>query len=106
MKKTKIIKNESPIMKDIIRRDFMFQANKKKIVIASQDKCNKIESKVNKLLKLLGHKDALVTDESIIGDFLDIFDKKRREKQLKTFSKKIGFKVKPRDFIYKVAEKL
>ena len=61
---------------------------------------------INKVLKAMGHPEALVTDESMVWDFLNVFDSREKNKQLKRFNTKMGFKVSADDFVWQVAEKL
>jgi len=75
----------------------------KKVEIAP---ATKIDPKwAPKVLKLLGHPEALVSDESTVGDFLFAFDKKIRVKQLEKLNKKFGFEVRAADPIWKLIEK-
>jgi hypothetical protein len=77
----------------------------KKIEIAPEVKLKKIDLKVLKYtLKLLGHPEALITDESIVGDFLFAFDEKMRLK-LKKLSEIFGFEIKSSDYIWQIAKK-
>jgi hypothetical protein len=77
---------------------------KKKFEIAEQDKVNERQKSVRVLLKALGHPVALVTDESMVSDFLDFFSQERRDKQLKRLEKKLGFPVRENDYVWQVAE--
>ena len=78
----------------------------KKIELASQNKIDKLQPYIDKVLKALGHPEALVTDESMVCDFLDIFDKDERVKQVKKAHKKIGVNIFPGDYIWEVAERI
>jgi len=79
---------------------------KLKIELAKQDKINELDYWVQVVLKALGHSEALVTDESMVGDFLDIFDKKESKKELKKAIKKLKIDMDSHDYIYEVAKKL
>jgi hypothetical protein len=86
---------------------FLYNNNmKKKIELASQDKIIELEPYINKVLRALGHSEALVTDESLISDFLNIFDQKERDKQLKKLIKKLKLKIDDGDYVWKVAEQI
>lgn len=79
----------------------------KKIELASTTSCDKYHDEIDRLLKIMGHEEALVTDMSTIGDFLDIFSsKKQRDAQLQKLSKKIGIVVGADDLIFKIASKI
>lgn len=78
----------------------------KNIELASQSKVDKLGGFVDRVLKALGHSEALVTDESMVGDFLDVFDKTRAAFTLDRVSKKLGFKVRSSDYIWMVAKKI
>jgi len=80
--------------------------NAKKIVLAPQDKIKELEPYMDKVLNALGHPEALVTDESMVTDFLDIFDKDSRVKQIKKTQKKIKVDIFPGDYIWEVAERI
>jgi len=58
---------------------------------------------VDKVLKIIGHPEALVTDMSTIWDFIE-FDED--EKHLPGWSKKLGFKIKSDDYIWEIAQRL
>ena len=58
--------------------------------LADQEKVIQYSDFVNIILENLGHPEALVTDESKISDFLNIFDKDGREVQFEEFLKKMG----------------
>jgi len=55
---------------------------KKKIVLEKQTEVRAYNREVRQILKMLGHPEALVTDESRVGDFLDVFATRRNAKQL------------------------
>lgn len=79
---------------------------KKKIELADQDKIDKLQPYVDKVLKSLGHSEGLVTDESLVSDFLDIFDKDERIRQISKSKKKIKVDIFPGDYIWEVAERM
>ena len=79
----------------------------KKIELASQDKYTFLQPYIDKILKALGHSDALVTDESYVTDFLDVFATvAEKEKMLKKLSKKLKVEVSVRDYVWQVAERM
>jgi hypothetical protein len=64
---------------------------------------------VDKILKVLGHPEALVTDESYISDFLPFFSTEEKYRSFERFSKKMkkmGIEVDFQDSIIEVAERL
>ena len=78
----------------------------KEIVLADQDKVVEMGEYVQKVLVALGHPEALVTDESYVTDFLDIFDADLREKQLKKLEKKLKMKITKNDHVWEIAERI
>ena len=87
----------------------------RRIVIASQDITDEFEEEVNEILDALGHPEALVTDDSIISDFLlhfvdkmtfeernEILKKERRIMQ--RVEKLVGRVVGPREYIGEIAQ--
>jgi len=79
---------------------------KTKIELADHNKIDELQPYVDKVLKALGHTEALVTDESLVSDFLDIFDKERRVKQAAKAKKKLGVDLFPGDYLWEVAERI
>lgn len=58
------------------------------------------------LLKKMGHTEALITDESMVGDFyIPAFDKTAK-KRLEMLCQSLGFKVKESDFLWEVVNKM
>jgi hypothetical protein len=84
----------------------MNQKKIKKIELAEQDKIDKLQPYIDKVLNALGHPEALATDESMVCDFLDIFDKDERVKQVKKAHKKIKVNIFPGDYIWEVAKRI
>lgn len=78
----------------------------KKIELAEQNKTKEYDKEIYLILKALGHPEALVTDESCISDFLDIFNQNRRQIQIKKFERKIGIKIQGDEYLWMVAEKI
>lgn len=79
----------------------------KNIKLASTKQTDKYEKEIDIVLRALGHTEALVTDESSIGDFLDIFgDKKSWDAKLKKVSKKLNLQVSMGDLLIDVAKKI
>ena len=91
-------------------------SKKKKIKFAERDHIKYLESYVQKVLEILGHPEALVSDLSIIGDFMGYSDyfknnitincDKQNKEQLQKISDQLGFEVKNDDYIWEVAKKL
>ena len=92
----------------LLDKDINFNNKKnKKIELAPTDECEKYQEQIMKVLKVLGHDEALVTDMSSIGDFLDVFgSKKQTQSRLKQISKKLGFEVSTNDLIVEVAKEI
>ena len=80
--------------------------NYKKIELASQKKTDKLQPFIDKILKAFGQSEALVTDESIVADFIDVFDKEERIKQVKEAKKKLKVELYPGDYLWEVAERM
>jgi hypothetical protein len=59
----------------------------KKITLAPTSKIDKYKTGVTTILKCLGHPEALVTDESTVGDFLNVFAKTLPPKIKRNFEK-------------------
>jgi hypothetical protein len=80
------------------------------IELAPQSKIDQLDPDnkyVPKILKALGHSEALITDESEIYHFMCFFcSKKENEKELKKISKKLGVEVNENDYLTEVIEKL
>lgn len=96
---TKYIMNLSKIDKAITAKKFEY---------APQSKIDEIGYGWGlKVVNLMGFKRALITDESTIGDFMGCFSNKfKSNSDIKEFSKKLGFKIKRSDYIWKIAKKL
>lgn len=78
----------------------------KKIVMAPQTKLGKIGYEWGqKVVKLLGYKGALITDESTVEDFL-VTGSRLLDPYIKKLSKKFGFPIKASDYIWQLAKKL
>ena len=77
-----------------------------KFELAGRDKVTILDKYVAKILKALGHPEALVTDESMVSDFLDIFDAKERIKQSNKVKKIVKVDIFPGDYIWEVAERM
>lgn len=92
------------------------KAEKLKIELASQDKVKELDEFADRVIAALGFPGALVTDESMVWDFLPIsfsrksknvtYDKRATNRMLRRSSKRLGFKIKPNDMIYELAQKL
>jgi hypothetical protein len=65
------------------------------------------KKQVDKILHMMGHPEALVTDESIIWDFVPNTLSKRGGKQwLSHIEKSFGLPVELNDYIWEVAKKI
>ena len=71
----------------------------KKITFASRKKVSKYEEELHKILKLLGHPEALITDLSSIGDFAP------KKSTIKKIEKLIGDTVLEADLLVDIAKK-
>ena len=78
--------------------------NNLKFKLASQRKVNskKLQPYIDKLLEILGHPEALVTDETRISDFIDV-DAKKTNKKIK---KLLPVDATDSDFLYEIAQKM
>ena len=80
-----------------------------KFELAAQDKVNELRPYIDKILKALGHSEALVTDESYITDFMPFLGSMGGKEVFEKFSKKMkkmGIEVKLEDSVIEVAERL
>ena len=74
---------------------------------AAQDNIDKLQPYVDRILEALGHPEAFVTDESIVGDFINVFStKEERYVVAAQLSSKLGLVIETKDYIYKIAERL
>jgi len=64
-----------------------------KFELAETNDISSYKKQINMILKLLGHPEALVTDESIVWDFTAFLSKSRKEVMLKYLSKFAKFEV-------------
>jgi hypothetical protein len=78
-----------------------------KFEMASQSKLDKVGYEWGlKVVRLMGVKRALITDESTVRDFLDVGEDEFRARIItERLSKKIGVKIKISDYIWQVAKK-
>ncbi len=80
--------------------------------LASQDKTDKLQPYIDRVVAALGHKEALVTDESYVSDFLTIYFegnlkmKNIREKELQKACKKLKIEINKNELITDVAKRL
>lgn len=78
-----------------------------KIESAPKYKIEELQPYVDRVLEALGHPEAFVTDESIIGDFINVFSSKEERYILASqLSAKLGLVIETKDYIYKIAERL
>jgi len=83
----------------------------KKIELAPIDNINQYEKEIGVILNLLGHPEALVTDESSIWEFLSNFDDKKSNRKynnkiLNKISRRLGIDVKSGDLLIDIAKKI
>ena len=98
-----ILSGDYPVKKSTLLKKIR---KAKKIELCSQEKIKELEPYIDEVVRALGHKEALVTDESMVSDFLDIVDKKRWAGQIAKAKKKLGVEVFSDDYIWEVAERL
>ena len=81
---------------------------KKKIVFASQElsSLKGLAPYIDKILEILGHPEAFITDESTVSDFLCFLDEEEAKAQLAEISRRMPFKVKKSDYIVDLARRL
>lgn len=79
----------------------------KRFELAPQSKVGAVgEEWCKKAVNLLGVKKFLITDESMVADFLSATDVYRTNKDLEKIARNAGIKIKDRDYIWQVAKKL
>ena len=79
----------------------------KKFELAPQSKVDAVgEEWCRKVVNFLGVKRSLITDESIVADFLCTTDAYRSNKDLEKIARGVGIKIKELDYIWQVAKKL
>jgi len=79
----------------------------KHITLAKEDNIKKYTKYVDKILKAFGHTDALVTDETIIMDFISVFlSKEEQVVELTKAERKLGFDLYPDELLWKSAQRL
>jgi hypothetical protein len=79
--------------------------------LASQNKTDKLQSYVDRVVAALGHKGALATDESYVSDFLSFIHHEPmrtmlRKKELQKACKKLKIRVHELELIIDVAKRL
>jgi len=79
----------------------------KKITFASSDKIEHLSKYVDKVLEILKHPEAFVSDRSTIWDFSPVFsDNKQKQKWLSEMSEKFQMPISTKDYIWEIAENL
>ena len=94
MKKTIIFQPISKTLREKLKNGIT------KIVLADDTEVQKNKIKIRKLLRLLGHPEALVTDSSMVSDFIT------SDRKWKSIQKKLGFELKDNDFLVDVVKKM
>ena len=76
--------------------------------LADTDRCSAVLEEIAKVLKVLGHEEALVTDESYIVDFICIFaEPKEISASLEMLRKELGVEIIDKyDKVVEVAERI
>lgn len=74
--------------------------------LGSQVEVNRNRKNIGRLLKLLGHSEALVTDESTIGDFLPDGDGAKNVRRFLRVGREVGFPIRPQDLLVQVASRM
>jgi len=78
-----------------------------KVEMAPSDMVGSLYLYVDKILEAVGHPEAMVTDESLISDFMDMnLSKKDMDKWYEDISRKLKIKINPRDSIISIANNL
>jgi hypothetical protein len=78
-----------------------------KIVMADDDRVRELGDRILPVLAALGHPEALITDESTVSDFVDVFSTERqRSAILKGVSKRLGVEVKGDDLVVDVVRRV
>ena len=82
-----------------------------KIEMASTDDVSKYQKEIRVILKILGHPEALVSDESSIWDFLSHFGSKEENKEynqemLEKISCRLALDIKPDDLLIDIAKRI
>lgn len=88
-------------MKRVDKPDF----SKMKIVCAPQDKVSDLEYWVNRILEVVGHPEALVTDESSLWDFFP-FNEEADENKVRAIQNKLGVNVSLSDYLVDIAQRM
>lgn len=77
----------------------------KTIELARQEESKKLEKYVNRVLKALGHPEALITDESMVWDMIGTFGEDM-QKELDKARKKLKININSNELIINVAKRL
>jgi len=82
--------------------------DKSKFELASQDRVSSLETEIDLILQELNCEGALVTDESEIGDFLDVFtDNLEKEVILKELQNNLGIDIMDKcELIVDIAQRM
>ena len=79
----------------------------KNIILSDQDKSENLEIEIDKILSLLGFEGSIVTDESEISDFIDLFaSQEEKEDIVYQLEEELGSHVDLNDYIVDVAERI
>ena len=70
------------------------------VILAPQDQTEELSPYIDQILEALGHPEALVTDESMIGDFRSFgITHEEKEIWLNGLSEKLGIPIKSNDYL-------
>lgn len=73
-----------------------------KITFAQRLKIDEYEPEVSKILEILGHPEAFITDESTLGDFIY----KESQPEFVKLERVIGYHIKLIDYLWELAKDL
>ena len=110
----KNIKNKEKInqsLKVVSDKKLLNKFKNAKIEMASTDDVSKYQKEIRIILKMLGHPEALVSDESSVWDFLSHFGDEKENKEfnkntLERISCRLALDVKARDLLVDIAKRI
>ena len=78
-----------------------------KIILAERVRSSDLETGIENILEVLGFPGSLITDESEIGDFIDIYaTEEEKEKILDRVEEQLGVSVDVTDYLVDIAERI
>jgi hypothetical protein len=98
--------NSSEQLKNIISK--VINTEHADFELADTNRCSMVLEEIDEILKVLGHKEALVTDESYITDFICVFAKPEEiESSFEMLRKELGVEIIDKyDKVVEVAERM